>query len=466
MLFWFTLALLIAVALFVLLRPLIRNAGAEPPRAAYDVAIYRDQLDEISRDVARGVLNDTEAAAARLEIERRLLASQPRNTPDANPGTGLSRRGVRIVAGATLVAVPALALAFYLDLGAPGLPDAPLVQRQTERELRTADGGLDLAKAREMLEAKLTTAPDSLQGWVLLARTDAELNDWPAARTAFDKVLALSNRSPEMLEAYGDMLVTEAQGEVTPQAEALLQEAVKAKADLYRSRYYLALAKAQRDDIAGAIADWQALLADAPPDAPWAPSVKSAIDAAQRDLAGGGAAPVAPSAEAAAPGRPPAEMAAIMKLPPADRMNAIRGMVDGLAARLAQDPNDLDGWKRLARSYRVLGDPQKSADAYAKAAALAPDDMSLLVGQADALQAGLPEDAPISPAAAELYRNVLARQPDQQDALWYLGLAEKQAGNNAAAQADWQRLLAQLKPDTPQAKSVQQQLDGLGQAKK
>ncbi|MEI9987730.1 MAG: tetratricopeptide repeat protein [Aliidongia sp.] len=140
-------------------------------------------------------------------------------------------------------------------------------------------------------------------------------------------------------------------------------------------------------------------------------------------------------------------------------------MVDGLAARLAQDPNDLDGWKRLGRSYRVLGDTQKSAEAYAKAAALAPDDTSLLLGQADALQAGLPDDAPVAPAVAELYRKILAREPDRQEALWYVGLAEKQAGNGAAATADWQRLLAQLKPDSAEAKTVQQALDSLGPAK-
>jgi cytochrome c-type biogenesis protein CcmH len=87
--------------------------------------------------------------------------------------------------------------------------------------------------------------------------------------------------------------------------------------------------------------------------------------------------------------------------------------------------------------------------------------MTLLLGQADAVQAALPEDAPVSPEAAGLYRKILARQPDQPQALWFAGMAEKQAGNGAAAAADWQRLLAQFKPDSEEAKTVKQALDAL-----
>jgi len=184
--------------------------------------------------------------------------------------------------------------------------------------------------------------------------------------------------------------------------------------------------------------------------------VKNVIAEAEQQLAGDDAAPVPSQAQ------PPPEMAAILKLPEADRMNAIRGMVAGLAARLEQDPKDLDGWKKLGRSYRVLGEAQKSADAFGRAAALDPNDTGLLVSQADALQASLPDDAPIAPAVTELYRKVEARAPDQRQALWYLGLAEKQAGQNEAAAMHWQRLLAQLQPDTPEAKALRQQLEAVG----
>jgi cytochrome c-type biogenesis protein CcmH len=464
MLFGLTLAVLIAATLFALLWPLFRTSETEQPRAVYDMAIYRDQLDEISRDVARGVLNETEAAAARLEIERRLLASQPRSskTPQAT-GPGLPRAAVLAVAIATAIAVPAVALGLYLTLGSPTLPDKPLAERQVERKVLAEDGSLDMKKAKAMLEERLAVAPDNIQGWFLLARADSALGDWDGVRAAFDRVLTLSNRSPDMLEAYGDLLITQADGEVTPEAETVLKEALQAKPELFRSRYYLALDKAQHEDVAGALADWRAMLAAAPSDAPYAGTLKKVIAEAEQEQGGGGT-PPAPVAAAATPTegqRPPPEMAAIMKLPPNEQLNAIRGMVAGLAAKLEQNPSDLEGWKRLGRSYHMLGDQKKSADAYGKAAALAPDDTSLLVGEADAMQTDVPDGAPIPPEVADLYRKILAREPDQQNALWFLGMAEKQSGNPAAAAANWQRLLAQLKPDTPQAKAVQEQLSSV-----
>jgi cytochrome c-type biogenesis protein CcmH len=157
-------------------------------------------------------------------------------------------------------------------------------------------------------------------------------------------------------------------------------------------------------------------------------------------------------------------MAAIMKLPEGDRLTAIRGMVAGLAARLDREPNDLEGWKKLARSYRVLGEARKSADAYEKAAALAPSDLNLPLSEADALQASLPDDAPLAPEVTDLYRKIAERDPDQPQALWFLGQAEKQAGHNDAAAAHWRHLLSLVKSDGPEAEAVRQQLKAIGAA--
>jgi cytochrome c-type biogenesis protein CcmH len=457
-LLWPIAGLLVVIALAMLLRPLLRRRPPELARAAYDVAIYRDQLDEIARDISRGVLSDADAAAARLEVERRLLASQPRGPTGVS---SLSPLSLRLGTAIIMLAVPAIAVSLYLQLGALGLPDAPLAGRQEERKVLASDGSLDLRRVRQELEAKLEIAPDNVRGWYLLAHTDASLGDLPAAHKAFDKVLELSQRSPDMLAEYGTMLINQANGDVTPEATALLEEARKARPDLFVANYYLALGKAQRRDVAGALADWRAMIASAPPGATWVDTVKSVIAEAEKQASGSEAAPVPAPSDA----KPPPEMAAILQLPPSDRVAAIRSMVAGLAARLEAQPNDLDGWKRLARSYRVLGEPQKSADAYAKAAALAPDDVALLVGEADALQATRPNDATVTPEVMALYQKVVAQQPDQPKALWYLGIAEKQAGHGDAASSFWQRLLSQLKPDSAEAKTVQEQLSALAASK-
>jgi cytochrome c-type biogenesis protein CcmH len=459
MLLWIVLAVMTGGTLAVLLRPLTRPPVPNRPRAAYDVAIYRDQLDELGRDVARGVLSEAEAGAARLEVERRLLVAVP---PAAVVVAAGRPRAGRFVALATMGFVPLLALGVYLYLGSPGLPDEPLAARQAERPLLAADGSLDLVKARQGLEARLRGTPDSLEGWLLLARTDGALADWQGAKAAYDRALVLSKRSPAVLEAYGDLLVAEAQGTVTPQAEALFGEAAAGEPTSFRARYYLALAKAQQGDLATALVGWRALEREAPPEASWLGTVKEMIAQAEHEQSNAmTVGPVQSPANADA-AKPAPEVSAIMGLPAEQRGDAIRSMVAGLAARLAREPNDLEGWKRLARSYRVLGEAAKSADAYAQAVALAPEDVDLLLDQAQALQATVPEDAPPPPAAIAVYRKVAALQPDQPLALWFLGLAEKQAGHKDAASAYWQRLLTQLQPNTPQAIEVKKQLDAIG----
>jgi cytochrome c-type biogenesis protein CcmH len=453
MLLWLGLAVMTGAAILFLVRPLLRKTAPVRPRNAFDLAVWRDQLDELRRDVERGVLSEAEAASARLEIERRVLRTA---TPIAETAAA-TPRAVRFIALATSLFVPALALILYLRLGAPGIPDEPLTAREGETALLRADGSLDLAKARQGIEEKLREHPDSVQGWLLLARTDGALGDWTGAHSAFDRALLLSKRDPAMLESYGDLLVSEGQGTVTPQAQAIFQEAAAAPTS-FRARYYLALAKAQQGDLPGAVADWRALEKSAPPDAPWLENVRNVIAEAERQQA----TPNAPAADTAA--KPPPEMAAIMSMPPEQRIEAIRSMVAGLAARLQQQPDDLEGWKRLGRSYGVLGEAKLAADAYGHAAALSPKDVGLLVDQAQAVQGIEPENAPIAPAAVEIYRKVAAIDPDQVQALWFLGLAARQAGRKDEAVADWQRLLKQLKPDSLEAAEVKKQLASLGAA--
>jgi cytochrome c-type biogenesis protein CcmH len=145
-------------------------------------------------------------------------------------------------------------------------------------------------------------------------------------------------------------------------------------------------------------------------------------------------------------------------------------MVDGLAARLAQNPNDGAGWLRLARAYGVLGETGKAAEAASRAAALAPDDLEtqLSAARAAIAAAGVGKDPSIAvpaPAVAALQR-VLAITPAQPDALWYLGLAAAQRRDVAAATDYWKRLLTALPPDGEDRKMVQAAVDALASRKK
>jgi cytochrome c-type biogenesis protein CcmH len=154
-------------------------------------------------------------------------------------------------------------------------------------------------------------------------------------------------------------------------------------------------------------------------------------------------------------------MQAAESMAPEDRAAMIQDMVAGLAARLEEQPDDLDGWRRLGRSYQVLGEPQKAADAYRKVADALPDDLAAQLDYADALLAVAPQDQPLPPAAVGQMRRVLALDPQNPAALFHLGQAAVQAGDAATARAHWQLLLAQVPASAPERKQLQRLLDQL-----
>jgi cytochrome c-type biogenesis protein CcmH len=144
-----------------------------------------------------------------------------------------------------------------------------------------------------------------------------------------------------------------------------------------------------------------------------------------------------------------------------ERKEMIRGMVAKLAARLRTQPNDLEGWLRLGRSYAVLDETDKSVDAYEHAANLKPDDASIKLQEFQALIARLQPSNPLPPHALELLRQVAALAPDQPEALWYLGVQAAREGNTDEARRDWTKLLSTLPADGEAAKLVKSALETL-----
>jgi cytochrome c-type biogenesis protein CcmH len=146
-----------------------------------------------------------------------------------------------------------------------------------------------------------------------------------------------------------------------------------------------------------------------------------------------------------------------------DNAAMIHAMVDGLAQRLQSNPNDLEGWKRLGRSYLVLNEPIRAQEAYARAVALAPTDLAVLAGYADATMLA-PGTVAVPKESIEALRKLLASDGADGTALWLVAVAESEAGNAPQATVLLQRLLKQLQPDTAAYKTVQARLDRLTQA--
>jgi cytochrome c-type biogenesis protein CcmH len=369
--FWTIAALLVVGVLVALLRPLLRGAGSADHGESV-LAVFRGQLAAIDTDVAQGRLTAEEAAMMRAEITRRMLAAADRETETSEPAAGGALEAPSRIAAAVAIAalLPTAALAIYATVGTP----AALGPVRAVGATANAEGAHDRAKleaAADELKAKLEREPGHLEGWVLLGRAFASLQRFGDARDAYNHAIALAPNEPRLHAELGELLVATAEGNVTPEAQA---EFARSGNDP-RARFYAAEAALQRGDQATAAATLKALLADAPADAPWRKAVAerlAEITGTEQTASTPAGAPPQASAGAPAGGPSARDVAAAQSMSPADRQAMIRSMVDRLAARLEANPNDKEGWTRLAHAYDVLGETAKAEAARARAAQVAP----------------------------------------------------------------------------------------------
>ncbi len=346
MMFWVAIAAMSLAAVGLLLWPLLRPSPPSPPRDAYDLEIYRDQLAEIERDVERGVLGADLAGSARAEVGRRALAADGRVAAAAAADPVPPSRRWPIMA---VAAVPVVAALLYFSGGAPGLIDP--VEQVAEDPNMPDDAEVETLLAR--LAERLRKAPGDLQGWQLMAKTLFSLRRFAESAGAFEKASALAPGDADLMARRGEALSFANDGTVTPRAVALFGAARMADPNGARARYYLGLAALQAGRRREALDAWRALVAEAAPDAAWLPTLLPRI----RRLAG------ELGIEIAAPGPTKDDVAAARDMSAGDRDAMIRTMVGRLAARLEKEPDDAEGWLRLGRSWQGLGEDAKSRDA-------------------------------------------------------------------------------------------------------
>ena len=391
----------LAVAALFLLA--LRRARAEIAAAAdYDLKVYRDQLAEIDRDLARGTLPPEEADRLRTEVSRRLL--------DADRHAQQASRKAS-TAGVTLAAALILALIgssywAYLRLGAPGYPDLPLAARfamseemranrpsQAEMEVTAAadrpapvQPEPEFAALMDQLRAAVAERPDDARGLELLAANEARLGNLAEARAAMENLLRVKGdkATADDHAALAELMIMGAGGLVSPEAEAELTRALKLDAGNGTARYYYGLMAAQVGRFDRTFALWRPLLDEGPADAPWIAPIRAQIeDVAMR-------AGVQFTLPAALPGPDAGAMAAAQDMSPEDRQAMIEGMVAQLGERLATEGGTVEEWARLISSLTVLNRMDEAQEIYAEALTKfegSPSQQSFLREQA--LNAGL-----------------------------------------------------------------------------
>jgi len=335
MILWLAMAGLTAAVMAALVWPIMRRAPDAATRAQFDAAVYRDQLAELERDVARGAIGAGEAEAARNEVSRRILSTLSGDSKGSAEGSVLSARSALY---ATLL-VPLVALPVYLWTGSPGAPDLPL-QARLDSAIEAND--LDALVAR--VESHLARNPGDIAGWQVLAPVYRRMERFDDAANAYARILSLGSPTADLFADYAEMLVYANQGLVTAAALEPLRLALKLDAKNAKARFFMGLAEKQEGKTEAALAAWKALLADSPADATWRRLVENEIAAIEQP----------------APGPSKEQIADAENMSPADRQTMIRGMVDGLEQRLKSDGNDLNGWRRLINARMVLGERDKA----------------------------------------------------------------------------------------------------------
>src|SRR6185437_16163965 len=184
MMLWLVFSLMTAAAIFAVLWPLSRRT---PLRRGSDIAVYRDQLNEVARDRAAGLIGEVEAEAARVEVSRRLLAAADAaatEIPAPEAGARWRRRATAVVA---LALLPIGAVLLYLALGSPQLPGEPLAARMSApNENRTIESLI------AQVENHVEQNPNDGRGWEVLAPVYMRLGRFDDAVRAWRNAIRLN----------------------------------------------------------------------------------------------------------------------------------------------------------------------------------------------------------------------------------------------------------------------------------
>lgn len=385
--FWLFAAALTLIVAVAILWPLWRSRpDAAEPAAAYDLRVYRDQLAEIDRDLARGIIDQADAERLRTEIGRKVLGADRALTRDAGASPVVARHG--LIAAAVLVLLLGACTVLYLRIGAPGQPDMGLQTRiasaearyaarpsQAEAEARMAENpppprpapDAQFLQLMDQLRAAVAQRPDDAKGLSLLARNEARLGNALAAKTAQARLVEVQGAAATADDhAFLSGLMTEAAGGViTQEAEREISAALKLDPENAQARYMTGLLQAQNGRPDRAFPVWVAVLEETPADSPWNIAIRQVIEdiawlAGQPDYipppsGGAGSAPMMPSPDAD-------QIAAASEMTPAERTEFIRNMVSRLESRLATEGGNAEEWGRLISSLAVVGERDRARE--------------------------------------------------------------------------------------------------------
>lgn len=325
---------------------LIGWAAKKPISVVHDdpVSFYKAQLDDIQADVAAGMLHETDAETASLEIKRRLIKADDKNTisyHEAKGGQIFYALGAAVVLAAVLL---------YTYLGKPDIPAHPHKAPQVmDRQIREGDP-TTFNQAIAAIRLRLEKAPDDLQGWTILASTLTSLRRHAEAADAYSHATRLEPTNADHHLRLGEQMMAMHGGQIAPAASNAFQTVLRLSPTHPGAQFYLGLAQSQAGNANGARRIWKALIAASSPDAPWLPVVRQHLASLET-----------PSRPMAGPSK--SDVEAVSNMSEDEQAAFIEAMIGKLKAKLEDNPNNAQGWMMLARSEQTRGNTEAAIQA-------------------------------------------------------------------------------------------------------
>jgi cytochrome c-type biogenesis protein CcmH len=366
LIFWVASVVILLGVLIAIIVPITRaraNSSHE-----YNATIYYDQLNEIKRDLDRGLLSPLDGEALKAEIEKRLETNEKNITAEATNKQKKPSTRIPIVMAILMAGViPFMSYGLYFYLGSPEKKDLPFAKRKPVSSVDTTNVKMDVLVKK--LRKRLDQDPDQLKGWILLGKSLVNLNRFDDASKAFKRALEIAPNRAEIASFAAETSFMAQGGEFNQEVRYFFKLAQKINPREHKALYYLGLDAFMEKKYSTAIQYWVDLISISPVGAPWLDSVRDRLIVASK----AGKLKISSFAsrvksqrlndnqQSPEPSPTQEDIKNANDMSEKERKIFIRSMVDRLAERLKSEPNDLNGWRRLARAYRVLGEKQNAA---------------------------------------------------------------------------------------------------------
>ncbi|PRY25238.1 cytochrome c-type biogenesis protein CcmH [Aliiruegeria haliotis] len=468
MTFWIVSGALTLLAALLTGWTLLRPRGSDlAAQQKVEIQVYRDQLQAVERDLARGVVTEDEAGRLTTEIKRRILDADKAEAVEAGKAPRSLTFAVAAVSGLVVIGG---SFWLYSALGAPGYEDQPLKKRLAEAErLRkdrpsqeefestmppapAVDVSEEYRQLMEQLRAAVAENPDEVQGWVLLAHNEAQLGNLADAHAAQRRIIELKGDEATAQDyvTYAAILIQAAGGNVSSQADWALNGALSRDPKNHVARYYAGLMHLQTGRPDQTFQFWEPLLRESPPDAGWVPIIRARLESVAALAGINYQLPADPHLSAMAPpqGGPSAEdMAAAADMSPEDRQAFIQNMVDQLGARMAEEGGPPSDWAKLIRAHGVLGNTGRAATIWSEAQRTFSDPADLAPIREAAASAGVDGIGPDGRGPTQEDMDAAADMAPQDRAEMIRGMVD-QLGERLATEGgppqDWARMISAL----------------------